>query len=73
LPSFLFRKKSIGQNKISKALKTWNQQTIHYTYVENLSTTDTITFLDTREKEEYDVSHLKNAIWIGYKKFDEQK
>lgn len=26
--------------------------------------------LDTREREEYDVSHLKNAIWVGYKDFD---
>ncbi|MDP5060334.1 MAG: rhodanese-like domain-containing protein, partial [Maribacter sp.] len=28
---------------------------------------------DTREKEEFEVSHLKNAIWVGYKKFDEKK
>jgi rhodanese-related sulfurtransferase len=27
-------------------------------------------FLDTREKEEYDVCHLPNAIWIGYEDFD---
>jgi rhodanese-related sulfurtransferase len=26
--------------------------------------------LDTREKEEYEVSRLKNAIWIGYDDFD---
>ena len=26
--------------------------------------------LDTRSKEEYDVSHLQNAIWVGYKEFD---
>ncbi len=25
--------------------------------------------LDTREREEYNVSHLKNAIWVGYKDF----
>lgn len=26
--------------------------------------------LDTREKDEYEVSHLKNAIWVGYKDFN---
>jgi len=25
--------------------------------------------LDTREKEEYDVSHIKNALWVGYDDF----
>lgn len=27
-------------------------------------------FLDTREKEEYEVSHIPHAIWIGYNDFD---
>lgn len=27
--------------------------------------------LDAREREEYDVSHLPDAVFIGYKKFDE--
>ena len=27
-------------------------------------------FLDTREKEEFTVSHIKNAKWVGYKDFD---
>lgn len=25
-----------------------------------------IVYIDTREKAEYDISHLKNAIWVGY-------
>jgi len=33
--------------------------------------TDGVLLLDTRKKEEYEVSHLKNAIWVGYKEFDE--
>lgn len=28
--------------------------------------------LDAREKEEYDISHIKNARFIGYKKFDKK-
>ena len=27
-------------------------------------------FLDAREKKEFDVSHINNAIWIGYEDFD---
>ncbi len=26
--------------------------------------------LDTREKEEYDISHIEGAIWVGYDDFD---
>ena len=28
-----------------------------------------IIFLDAREKEEYNISHIKNAIWTGYNTF----
>ena len=32
---------------------------------------DTISiFLDAREKKEFDVSHINDAIWIGYEDFD---
>lgn len=27
-------------------------------------------YLDAREKEEYEISHIKDAIWIGYDDFD---
>lgn len=27
-------------------------------------------FLDSRERNEFEVSHIKNAIWIGYNDFD---
>lgn len=32
---------------------------------------DNFIFLDTRSPEEYDVSHIKNARYIGYKDFSE--
>lgn len=43
--------------------------------VPELSITDAIkqaqpVFLDAREQQEYDVSHIKNAIWIGDKTFN---
>lgn len=36
------------------------------------NTSNTI-FLDTREKEEYNISHIKNAIWVGYDNQDLSK
>lgn len=30
---------------------------------------DSAIFLDAREKSEYDVSHIKNAQWVGYNSF----
>ncbi len=32
-----------------------------------------IVFIDAREKNEYEVSHIKNAVWVGYKNFDLQQ
>ena len=29
----------------------------------------TVVFLDAREKKEYDVSHIRNAVWVGYRGF----
>jgi rhodanese-related sulfurtransferase len=28
------------------------------------------TWVDAREKREYEVSHLPNAVWVGYEQFD---
>ena len=36
------------------------------------SFTDAI-YIDAREKDEFEVSHLKNAIWIGYENQDLSK
>ena len=63
----------MGQNNIERALKKLNKESIPYIYVDNLPMPDSIVYLDTREKEEYDVSHLKDAIWVGYSDFNEEK
>lgn len=34
---------------------------------------DTFVILDTREYAEYKVSHLKNAIWVGYDDFSKKR
>lgn len=65
-------KTSWGQDKMDRVLKTWNKESIPYIHPEHLSLPDSIVYLDTREKEEFDVSHLKNAVWVGYSNFDEK-
>ncbi len=34
--------------------------------VEEVAVSDNILFVDAREKNEYKVSHLKDAVWVGY-------
>ncbi|MBM1104705.1 rhodanese-like domain-containing protein [Aurantibacter crassamenti] len=47
-----------------------NSESVPYIKVDSLSKIADIILLDTREKAEYDVSHLKNAIWVGYNEFE---
>lgn len=60
----------LGQSKLDKTLKRFNNQSVPYIYTENISDTTARILLDTRKKEEFDVSHLKNAIWAGDKAFN---
>ena len=34
------------------------------------SKNEELIFIDSREKQEYEVSHLKDAIWVGYDSLD---
>jgi rhodanese-related sulfurtransferase len=54
---------------MDKTLKKFNRESIPYIQPEELTDQQNAFILDTREKAEYDVSHLKNAIWVGYKNF----
>ncbi|MRI01790.1 rhodanese-like domain-containing protein [Kriegella sp. EG-1] len=61
---------SLAQSKIDRTLKQLNKESIPYTYVDSLKNKSNIFLLDTRKKEEFDVSHLQDAIWVGYKEFE---
>lgn len=55
----------------SKKLKKTIKLTIPVIGVEELATTSVpYLLLDTREREEYDTSHIPNARFAGYKNFD---
>ena len=61
---------SFGQKKLDKLLNKWNKRNVPYMSVETLALPKTnAILLDAREQKEYDVSHLENAICVGYDKF----
>lgn len=60
-----------AQKSLDKLLKKYNTDSIPYITVQQLSTTKTQPILlDAREPNEYQVSHLKNAICVGYDHFN---
>ena len=59
---------SLAQDTLSDLLSQYNKETIPYITVEELSLTNAI-LLDAREQKEYDTSHLKNAVFVGYDGF----
>ncbi|MEM8847278.1 MAG: rhodanese-like domain-containing protein [Bacteroidota bacterium] len=74
-PYLYFLSLSLGlcaysQSPIHESLDTLNVGSIAYIQPQDLKTLDGIVVLDTREKAEFEVSHLKNAIWAGYSDFE---
>ena len=61
---------TFGQKKLDKLLQKWNKRNVPYMSVETLALpkTDAI-LLDAREEKEYKVSHLEDAILVGYDHF----
>ena len=62
---------SFGQDSISEVLKKYNTESISYISVQELAIQTTeVVLLDAREPDEFEVSHLKGAIHVGYDDFD---
>lgn len=59
-----------SQKTIPLVLKKLNKNTVSYIYTKDLKSTDNYIFLDSREPKEYNISHIKSAINIGYDHFD---
>jgi rhodanese-related sulfurtransferase len=68
---FLFSGILSAQESLSELLKKYNNESVPYISVQELAMpkTDAI-LLDARELREYEVSHLKDAIHIGYDEFN---
>ncbi len=67
----LFSTLGFSQESISELLKKYNSESIPYISVQELAMpkTDAI-LLDAREVSEFETSHLKSAIHVGYDNFD---
>lgn len=61
---------SHAQNTIEETLERYNDGTVPYISTGELAGSDNYAVLDTRARKEYQVSHLKNAIWVGYSGFE---
>ncbi|WP_297794049.1 rhodanese-like domain-containing protein [uncultured Eudoraea sp.] len=58
-----------AQSSIDQALKWYNRESVPYISVADMQNLSNHVILDARELEEFKVSHLKNAVWIGYDDF----
>jgi len=63
-----------GQQALDELLKRYNNNDVPYITVQELAISKTNTIiLDARESQEYQVSHLKDAIFVGYDNFQLEK
>lgn len=60
-----------AQKDLDRLLKQFNTHDVPYISVQELAMpkTDALIF-DAREPEEFEVSHLKNAVFVGYNTFE---
>jgi rhodanese-related sulfurtransferase len=61
---------AFSQKSIESTLEKFNRNSVNYISVEELKASDNYILLDTRKKEEYLVSKIENATWVGHKKFE---
>ncbi|TDE03586.1 rhodanese-like domain-containing protein [Flavobacterium hiemivividum] len=71
--AFLFSITLHAQNNIEQALKKFNKETVPYIKVNELKEKKNLVFLDAREPQEYKVSHIQNAIPVGFDHFNSKK
>jgi rhodanese-related sulfurtransferase len=62
-----------SQNTISKVLEKFNTKTVPYITIEELKSNSEYVLLDARETKEFNVSHIENAINVGFNKYDGKK
>ena len=65
---FLYRIKSWWKKQLLQRLLIGDVPPISISQAYNMK--DSVIFLDTRSQKEYEVSHIKNAIYAGYREFD---
>lgn len=68
---FCFMLSTFSQESLSSLLEQYNTNSVPYISVQELAMPKTqAVILDARELQEYEVSHLKNALFAGYDNFN---
>ena len=68
--SFLFLRTAYCQTSdYDSMLQKLLAHSVNEVQVKDAAEKSGVVFLDAREKKEYDVSHIKDAVWIGYRGF----
>uniref|UniRef100_UPI00366C0351 rhodanese-like domain-containing protein n=1 Tax=Plantactinospora endophytica TaxID=673535 RepID=UPI00366C0351 len=67
---FLLSINSFSQKNLQHLLKKYNTESIPYISVSELQKEKEVILLDAREPKEFEVSHLKNAMCVGYDFFN---
>lgn len=62
-----------GQTALDSLLQKENKQSVPYITVEELVKKKNFVLLDSREKVEFETSHIENAAFVGYDKFKLRK
>lgn len=63
----------LGQQSIEGVLRQYNRETVPYIQVDELANSSAYLLMDTREKEEFEVSRLENSLWVGHSNFKIEK
>lgn len=70
---FLISSFCFSQKTIPEVLQKYNLNSVPYITVGELKSSKNIVLLDTREVKEFNVSHIENAICVGFDKFNKKK
>ncbi len=67
---------AVGQRTLDDVLKRYNTQSIPYISVgelKRLQSQGEVMLLDTREREEFDISQIPSAVYVGYSSFSSEE
>lgn len=67
---FLYSLACTSQKTIEKTLERFNTGSIPYITINELKQRSDFILLDTRKREEFEVSHLEKAVWVGFQQFE---
>jgi rhodanese-related sulfurtransferase len=70
LANSMIRAQSVDSTPYNLMLKALLTHSVNEINVDKASELEDVIFIDAREKNEYEVSHIKDAIWVGYNNQD---